>query len=234
MQGGPRFAYSFQFMTSAAYRLARCVGRIVRNQCVIEFVLNRHRLDRTGGFIVAATHLSHLEPVLISCHARRPITWLARIEFFRHPAAAAALRLIGALAVNRAGVPARSLRRAVELAGSGEIVGIFPEGGVVRGLATIFRGAPFKRGACVIANRARVPILPVIILGTERWNRVAPWLPAKRARVWVAYGRPVEPSPPEMPRRAARFEMADRLRDECVRTYRELLDRTGLSDHEVA
>ena len=207
--------------------------RLIRNQCVVEFVLDRRRLERPGGFVLATTHHSHLEPAIIGCHTRRTIHWIARVEFFRHRVVAAALRLCGALPIDRQGRSVRTLRRAIALARAGEIVGIFPEGGVTTGPAAMVRGGGLKRGACVIACRAGVPIVPVVVLGTERLNRIRPWLPAKRARVWVAYGRTVELPPASVHRRAARFEMADRLQAEFVRLYRELLARSGVSDGEV-
>ena len=220
-------------MTPRGYRLARRLGQIVRNQCVVEFVLNRRRLDRPGGFVLAATHVSHLEPAIVSCHARRTIHWIARVEFFRHRLAGAALRFVGALPLHREGVPARTIRRAIALAAAGEVVGIFPEGGVKTGGDAVFRGGPMRRGACVIAIRAGVPIVPCVVLGTERLNRVGPWLPFKRARAWVAYGHAIELPPTSMHRRAARIDMARRLQAEFVRLYRELLDRSGLADDEV-
>ena len=98
----------------------------------------------------------------------------------------------------------------------------------------MFRGGPMKRGACVIAIRAGVPIVPCVVLGTEHLNRVPPWLPFKRARVWVAYGEPIHPPPASLHRRAARFEMAEKLQVEVKRTYEELLAKSGLRDEQVA
>ena len=181
--------------------------------------------------MLAATHVSHLEPAVIACHTRRTIHWIARIEFFRHPLAARFMRFCGAIPVDRSGRSVASFRRAIALARAGEVVGIFPDGGVVRGAASIFRGGEPKRGACLIAMRAGVPIVPVVVLGTERLNRVAAWLPFRRSRVCSAYGRAIEP--PAARGRAARFEMGDRMQAEFVRAYRELLSASGLRDDEV-
>lgn len=220
-------------MASRGYRCMRQVVRFIRAQCVSELVLDRRRIDRPGGFVLAATHVSHLEPAVIACHTRRTVHWLARIEFYRHPLAAAFMRFCGALPVNRTGRSVRTLRRAIELARGGEVVGIFPEGGVVRGADAVFRGGEAKRGACLIAIRAGVPVVPVVVLGTERLNRVPAWLPFRRSRVWVAYGRAIEPPAATTHRRAARFEMAEQMRHEFVRVYQELLGRAGLADAEV-
>lgn len=218
---------------SLGYSLARSLAAFVRNQCIVEFVLNRRQLQRQGGFIVACTHLSHLEPALVSVHSRRPIYWLARVEFFRVWWFRPFLKLVRAISVNRQGVAAAAIRRAIRLARRGEIVGIFPEGGVAHGPAAIIRGGPMKRGVCVIAMHAGVPIIPCVVLGFDQLTRVSPWLPAKRGRVWVAYGDPIYP-PAELPsrsrRREARFQMADQLQAAFATLYAQLLERANLSD----
>lgn len=207
---------------SLGYRLIRCACLVVRNQCVREFVVNARSLRRPGGFVIACTHLGHVEPGIVSSHTTRQIRWVARIEFFRHPVLSFMLRWAKAIPVDRQGPVHGAIRRAIAAARAGEIVGIFPEGGVIRSDAAMFRGGPFKHGACVIAMRGGVPIIPVVILGTDALMTVAPWLPAKRARVWVIYGEPIPP-PREPSRRVARKRYAEQLQAEVTRLYERLL-----------
>lgn len=221
-------------MPGLRYKLARAFVGSIHFQCVRQFVLGREQLGRPGGFVIACTHLSHLEPAIVSCHTRRHITWIARVEFFKWRWLRPILELADALPIDRQGRSVRTIRRAITLAKGGDIVGIFPEGGVAKGADAMFRGGPMKRGACVIAIRAGVPIVPCVVLGTEHLNRVPPWLPFKRARVWVAYGEPIQPPAASLHRRTARFEMAEKLQAEVIRTYGELLAKSGLRDDQVA
>ena len=62
---------------------------------------------------------------------------------------------------------------------------LFPEGGVVKGPATVCRGGPIKKGACVIAQRAGVPIIPCVVLGTHRLNH-----PLRRVNAKTEMSRP--------------------------------------------
>jgi len=217
----------------AFYSVSRLFGRFVMFQCLREVVLDPDRADREGGFILACTHLSHLEPFVVASVIRRRVRWMARVEFFGLWWAGRVLRMGGAFPVDRFGNSMPAVRRAVALARAGEIVGIFPEGGVANGARSVFRGAPYKHGACTAAVATRLPIVPVVVLGTHDLNRVAPWLPFRRGRVWVAFGRDVLPPAPSESRRADRLEMAERLQAEFVRTYQELLNRAGLADAEV-
>jgi len=112
-------------------------------------------------------------------------------------------------------------------------VGIFPEGGVAHGKDSVIRGGQIKKGVCVVANRAQRPVLPVVVVGTHKLNCVAPWLPFRRAQLWVNFGRLVRPRLDEPRRRVARNLMADDLRAEFQATYEELRVACGLDDRDV-
>lgn len=219
-------------MNPAFYKACRVGAQFIKLQCVRELAIGRERAERPGGFILACTHLSHLEPIIVSCIVRRHVRWMARVEFYRSWWGASMLRWGGAFPVDRFGFSLPAVRTAIRLAAEGEVVGIFPEGEVVKGSRSALRGSEIKRGVCAVAIHAGVPVVPVVVLGTDRLNRVPPWLPFKRARVWVAFGDDVAPDP-TLHRRAARFEMADRLRAEYVRTYHELLAAAGLRDDQI-
>jgi 1-acyl-sn-glycerol-3-phosphate acyltransferase len=220
-------------MGAMFYRSGRMVCGLIKFQCIREVVIGSERADLDGGFLLACTHLSHLEPMVISCAVRRQVRWMAREEFYRPRWAAAVLNWGGAFPVDRFGYSLPAVRRAIGLAKSGNVVGVFPEGGVTQGPHSVMRGAPFKQGVCTVAIEARVPIIPVVVLGTEKLNRVGPWLPFRRGRVWMAFGESVSAPPRGRSRRMDRAEMSARLSDEFVRTYRGLLATTGLRDDQV-
>jgi 1-acyl-sn-glycerol-3-phosphate acyltransferase len=212
---------------------ARLAGRFFLSQCIRTVVLHRRRIFMPGPFVVACTHVSHLEPFVFSCLFDRRIHWLARAEFFSHPLAACLLQGVEAISIDRNAVPVRAIRESIELARRGRIIGIFPEGGVVSGPDLAFRGGPIKAGACVISRRAAVPIVPVVMLGTESLNCVDPWLPMRRGRLWVNIGRPIFPPHDAPSPRAARRRMACALQREFISTYRELCQTCDVDESDV-
>lgn len=220
-------------MGAQFYRFGRLACRLIKVQCIREFVVARERADRSGGFLLACTHLSHLEPFIVGSIVRRPVRWMARLEFFRPRWARMVLNWGGAFSVDRNGFSLPAVRTGVRLVRAGHSVGVFPEGGVAQGARSVIRGAPFKHGVCTIAIQARAPIIPVVVLGSEALNRVGPWLPFRRGRLWVAFGREVMPPPRTASRRADRMELAGRLGDEFVRTYKRLLNESGLRDEMI-
>jgi 1-acyl-sn-glycerol-3-phosphate acyltransferase len=84
------------------------------------------------------------------------------------------------------------------------------------------RGAPIKRGVALISYRTGVPVLPCAIIGADRLNRVAPWLPFRRARLWVAFGDQLIEPRTDLDRKAAREVMAGELGQAFVKLFTEL------------
>lgn len=212
---------TFTRMGDWNYRAARILTRLIKALAVRTPTLHTRRMDLPGAFILAPTHESHLEPVILSTMLDRHIDWMARLEFYKHPLGAWALRLFNAFPVNRFGVPVRAIREAVRRLGEGRVVGIFPEGGCARGAASCTRGGKIKLGACVIAIRANVPIVPVVLVNTHSLVNIAPWLPFGRAKVWVSFGQPIYP-PAGLKRREARRVMGEQLRQAYCDLYREM------------
>ena len=128
----------------ANYRIARLGGRFVFFQTMNAHVVRPEAAERAGGYVLAPTHLSHLEPFCLGTLIRRKVDWMARLEFFRRKWAAAFLYATDAFPVNRSGVPVSAIRTAIARARAGRIVGIFPEGGVAVGAQSACRGAPVK------------------------------------------------------------------------------------------
>jgi 1-acyl-sn-glycerol-3-phosphate acyltransferase len=215
------------------YALTKLFGQFTWLCTMRMHVIRAEATARTGGYILACTHLSHLEPFLISLLVDRPVDWMTRIEFFRVRIVAWWLRSLGAFAVRRFGVPVSAIRTAIARARMGRVVGICPEGGVVVGKASVCRGGPIKRGVCLVAQRAGVPVLPCVMLGTHDLNRVGPWLPFKRAHLWVAFGRPIFPDTGATDVKAARARLAEQIERQYVELYAELRERYGIDDAQV-
>lgn len=220
-------------MNMAFYKAGRLACQFVKVQCIREVVLNAERAARPGGCVLACTHLSHLEPFVVGCVVRRTVRWMSRIEFYRRRWAAMMLNGGGAFPVDRYGFSVPAVREAIRLVREGQMVGIFPEGGVANGSASVLRGGPIKQGACTVSIRTGAPILPVVVLGTEKLNQIGPWLPFRRGRVFVAFGREVPPPGLRKGNRSDRADMARRLTHEFQSTLEQLLEHSGLTREDV-
>jgi 1-acyl-sn-glycerol-3-phosphate acyltransferase len=225
---------SFRAMGRGFYKLARAWWVMPRAVAIRELVLHRERAERAGPFILAVSHLSHLEPVFVSACVRRQVRWMARIEHYSWWLGRTFLDACGAFSVDRFGRPGPAVRRAVRLLAEGAVVGMFPEGGCAVGGESVLRGGPLKGGVATISIATGAPVVAVIVLGTHTLNQVRPWLPTKSGRVWMAFGNDVAPARPApgRSRRALRLEMVERIRQEFATTYQRLLSEAGLRDED--
>ena len=220
-------------VNECTYVVARFVGRFIYALSVKGEVLRPKLAERSGGYVLAVTHLSHLEPSVLTMVVGRKIDWMARVEFFRNRVCRTLLYAMDAFPVNRFGVPVSAFRTAIERGRAGRVVGIFPEGGVATGAQSACRGGPIKQGACLVAIRADIPIVPCVVLGTHALNEIEPWLPFRRAKLWVAFGEPIPPVIDTKDRKGARRAMSRQLGDAFCSLYKELCERHGIADSSI-
>ncbi len=191
-----------------------------------------HQMDRSGGVLVAVSHVSHLDPIVVSVVLGRRISWVSRIEFYQQWFMRTVLYHGGAFQVDRKGLALPMIREGLRRLERGEAVGIFPEGELMSGENSVLRGACIKHGVCLLAARSGKPVLPVVVLGTDRLGKIGPWMPAKRGRLWVRVGQPILAGKCGYDRKG-RAEFADRLVKEYVRLYAEMCKEYGLTDKIV-
>jgi 1-acyl-sn-glycerol-3-phosphate acyltransferase len=215
------------------YRIGRMGGRIIFFLTMRQYILNGQAVKRQGGFVLALTHLSHLEPFCAGMIMQRRIDWMTRKEFYKYRVIGLLLNALNAFRVDRQGIPVSAVRIAIDRARKGRVVGICPEGGVKKGTDAAFRGGPIKRGCCSVALHTGVPIIPCVMLGTDKLNTVGPWLPFRRARLWVAYGEPIHPPAGVKSTRAARSQLAEKIHAAYQQLYAQLQQQYGIRDCDV-
>lgn len=126
-------------------------------------LISRCTVPPVGPAIVAANHISHLDPVLIQSTCDRPIAWMMAAEFLRLEHWRWLFDLIEIVPVER-GNDRTSVRNALRRLEAGRVVGIFPEGRIQPSHQLL----PLSPGLFLIASRAKLPIHPVRIEGTMR------------------------------------------------------------------
>jgi 1-acyl-sn-glycerol-3-phosphate acyltransferase len=162
------------------------------------------RIPASGPVVLAANHESVLDPFFLSTVTARPIRYLTRADLFRVPVLGWALRSLGGIPVRREGDMGRAADAGVDALARGEVVGIFPQATCLP-----YRDRPYRRGAAHLALASGAPLVPVLLVGTEkalqpRTHRVG--LPP----VTIVVGGPLQPVEAESNRRAA-AELTHRL-----------------------
>jgi 1-acyl-sn-glycerol-3-phosphate acyltransferase len=123
-------------------------------------------VPRTGGVLLAFNHIGYVDFIYggFAAHpSRRLVRFMSKKELFDHRYAGPLMRSLHHIEVDR-GAGTRSLEVAQEYLEAGEAVGIFPEATISRALEL----KEFKTGSVRIAAAAGVPVVPVVLWGTQR------------------------------------------------------------------
>ena len=147
-------------------------------------------MPKRGSVLIAANHLSAMDPPIVGVELGRSVIFMAKEELFRSRLGAYFMSRLGAFPVHRGRMDREALRLAEDVLSRNKAFAMFPEGHR-RGIEGYQPQGFF--GAALIADRSNVPILPVGISGTEKikgWK----WI-IKRPRVVVNIGIPFRLAP---------------------------------------
>lgn len=149
----------------------------------IEGVAN---IPASGPAIVAANHVSWLDPIALGSACTRPVRFLIARHVYDSPWTRWFYRGMRTIPVERGSANPRGLRAALRALARGEVVGIFPEGA---GLLADPGAREAQAGALLLSAASGAPFLPVGLTGT----RLA-WPPKARfprpGTVTVRFGEP--------------------------------------------
>jgi 1-acyl-sn-glycerol-3-phosphate acyltransferase len=144
--------------------------------------------------ILASNHLSFSDSFFLPLVVPRPITFLAKSDYFTGPGikgffTKAFFAGVGQVPVDRSGGRASeaAMRTGLRILGEGSLLGIYPEG-TRSPNGTLYRG---KTGLARMAMEAKVPIIPVAMINTYEIQPPGQVRPSLR-RVGVRIGRPLD------------------------------------------
>ena len=141
-----------------------------------------------GPLLVVSNHASDFDPPILACCVRRPVAYMAKEELFRVPVLKQAIKLYGAYPVKRGSADRSAIRSALTLLEEGWAVGVFLQGTRTPDA----RISDPKLGAALIAAKAKVPLLPVSLWGTEAIFEKGSLVP-RPVPVTVRIGQVIDP-----------------------------------------
>ena len=187
------------------------------------FKLGGIRIDMTGlehipeegGALLAINHVSYVDYLMAGypgVERGRLTRFMAKREVFDHPVGGPVMRSFHHISVDRASGE-ESMRVAADKLREGEVVGIFPEATISRS----FLIKDLKTGAVRIAADAGVPLVPVVLFGTQRiLTKGQPRDLSRGKTISIEVGEPMHPTAADPVAETAELrrrmkEMLDRL-----------------------
>lgn len=125
-------------------------------------------LPPAGGAVVAANHVSGLDPLLMIAASPRPLRFIIAREQYERWWLKWLFRRVGCIPIGRQGGHRAALSAAKAALADGEVVALFPQGGI----QADDRWVALKPGVALLAREAGVPVCPVRIEGVRGRGRV--------------------------------------------------------------
>lgn len=213
MPGSRRKLPPFPRFTGVVLRLAAaCTTRVT-----LEGLEN---IPESGPVLLVCNHCSNADGMLLMAFVvpamGRPMGWLGKEEALRWPLFGWGMRQNGVFGVRRGAGDLEAFKMAKAVLDEGRVLAIFPEGTRSPGGAL----QEVKEGATVLAVRSGAPILPVGIVGSQRFWPKGKLLPRPGRRMTVRVGRTFTLS---MPKGGDRHELLRLATAELMRHVAELL-----------
>lgn len=134
-------------------------------------------VPKKGGVILAFNHTSNWDPVIAGLTSKRHLCFMAKEELFKNPIFGGLIRALGAFPIHRGKGDVGAIKTAFQILGMGNAMLMFPEGHRIKDN----RKVKAKPGVALIAQRAKVPVVPVSISGKYAWLH----------KITVTYGKPI-------------------------------------------
>ncbi len=139
--------------------------------------IGKENIPKSGGVVLAGTHTSKSDILLLGASTKRVVNFLGKIELFKGPGKWF-MPLMGVIPVDRSKKNTDALDTAIEELKNGKLIGIFPEGTINRTTDIIKR--PFKYGAVKMAYESDSILVPFAIVGKVK--------PFKRVKIIFGEG----------------------------------------------
>jgi 1-acyl-sn-glycerol-3-phosphate acyltransferase len=147
-------------------------------------------IPKQGGVLIASNHVSYLDIPLLGSAMKRKAHFIGKVELLRNPIMAFFFRHLNGIPIKRGGVNRKALQEITDRLKRGEVVVIYPEGGI--NLSGDLKR--LKPGIGMLVSMAGVPVVPALIKGTEKALPVgARWI--RRHPVKVFFGQPMDFQP---------------------------------------
>lgn len=164
-------------------------------------VTGLEHIPREGGAIIAANHVSFLDPLLLPLVVpHRRVMFLTKVKYIDKPLLRWFLAGAGVIpvATDDPRAVASAVTAAVEAVRAGRLVGIFPEG-TRSPDGRLHRG---KTGVARVALESGAPVIPAGIIGTDLAFPRGARLPRPRS-VRITFGPPIRFAVPSQKARSA-------------------------------
>jgi 1-acyl-sn-glycerol-3-phosphate acyltransferase len=170
-------------------------------------------VPKAGPALLISNHISHFDPPLMAAKFPRVIHFMADKPLLKVPILGKIMEWGHVFPIDRTKSDRGALRTAMARLASGNIVAIFPEKGIRHGKTSVLGGAELPIGTASLWKMMDVPVIPMVIIGSDQLYAAKNYL--HRPRIFVRVGQALPPD-----KSASREELRDRI----AAAWRELFE----------
>ncbi|HET6822322.1 MAG TPA: lysophospholipid acyltransferase family protein [Anaerolineales bacterium] len=213
----PRDKKKFYFTDTPQRRALIGMAKSLFKLVMTMEVTGLERFPREGPVILAANHVTNFDVFPMQFALPHPIFFMGKAELFKNPLVDLLLRNLSGFPIHRGEKDDWAIRHAAKVLKHGQTLGIFPEGKRSRGKGL----SVAKTGAARLALEANCPIVPMAVVGSDRFFKRLP----HRTCVQITILPPLLPKQGEDPLALTdrlMFTLAQALPEEMRGAYAEL------------
>jgi 1-acyl-sn-glycerol-3-phosphate acyltransferase len=164
---------------------ARGLCWLIITICTKRTVEGLENFPREGPILVVINHLGDADAPLLVGSVPASLDALGKIELYDYPVLGKLMDWYGVIWLHRGQADLRAIRAALDGLAEGRIIVVAPEGrySLIGGLEE------GSQGAAYLAYKADVPILPVVVIGTENKSVYSHLKRLRRAPVTFRVGK---------------------------------------------
>jgi 1-acyl-sn-glycerol-3-phosphate acyltransferase len=185
----PRDKIRFVFHVTPFRKIVLSVIRVLFKAVMELRVEGLHNFPLDGPVVLAANHNTNFDVLAMQFSLPRPIFFMGKASLFKVPLLEIAYRELGAFPVNRNDKDEWAIRHASKVLAHGQTLGMFPEGRRSKGKGL----GVAKTGTARLALNENCPIVPVAVIGTDKFFQRFP----RRTIVTIRLLPPILPKPGE-------------------------------------
>jgi len=189
----------WRWLRRAPVSVLRLVGWLLTHTVYRLRVLRADCIPSRGGVLLVSNHASYIDWWMLQLACPRPVRFILLANFYRHWLIGPLARWLRTIPIDPSKLSSvrQAFATATEALKQGEVVCVFPEGGLTR--TGLLR--PFGRGFSKLAQDAGVPIVPVYL--DHFWGSIFSYVGGRLFSGWprqlprhlqIIFGQPLPPS----------------------------------------
>ena len=167
-------------------------------------------VPKTGPALLLSNHISHADPPYMTARFPRVIHFMADKPLVEIPVLGKMMQWGHVFPIDRTKNDRSALKTAIARLEAGNIVGIFPEKGIRHRATSVLGGAELPIGTASLWRMMNVPVIPMVIIGSDQMYALKNY--PKRPRIFVRVGQPL-PCDKSAPKEDLRDSIAAAWRD---------------------